>query len=282
LGIGLQDNVEIGSERAVLLTLAALGYETMPVHIPKSNESDFKHFRADVSLDKMNTSSQSGNALIYILIAVALLGALSFAVSQSGRGNIRQLSAEKAKITSNEIIEYGNVLANAVAQLRLRGCADTELSFQNPETALNVNASAPADKTCHIFDPAGGGVTYRAFPEFDAAGPKFNTGTEGIEQTGTDSGADLWMRLDSAAPSGGSMAKVICAQINDALNFTPVDDTTTDGFEPTIDGDWADTEFVGVYPSASAEDYTILNGMNAFCVGHNTDEVSYFRLLLSR
>ncbi|MBP7721044.1 MAG: hypothetical protein KA155_00760 [Alphaproteobacteria bacterium] len=48
LGIGMMDNVEIGVGRAELLTLAATGIETMPVHIPKSSESDFKPFRADV------------------------------------------------------------------------------------------------------------------------------------------------------------------------------------------------------------------------------------------
>ena len=48
LGIGIQDNVEIGSGKAVLCTLAAHGVQTIPVHIPKSNESDFKAFIADV------------------------------------------------------------------------------------------------------------------------------------------------------------------------------------------------------------------------------------------
>lgn len=48
LGIGIQDNVEIGSGKAVLLTLADLGLQTMPVHIPTSNKSDFKAFLADV------------------------------------------------------------------------------------------------------------------------------------------------------------------------------------------------------------------------------------------
>ena len=48
LGIGLEDNVEIGSARAELLTLAAHGLESMPVHIRKSNESDFKSFLSDV------------------------------------------------------------------------------------------------------------------------------------------------------------------------------------------------------------------------------------------
>lgn len=48
LGIGLLDNVEIGTGKAEFLTLAALGHDQIPVHIPKSNESDFKDFIADV------------------------------------------------------------------------------------------------------------------------------------------------------------------------------------------------------------------------------------------
>lgn len=48
LGIGLLDNVEIGAGKAEFLTLAALGYAKIPVHIPKSNESDFKAFLSHV------------------------------------------------------------------------------------------------------------------------------------------------------------------------------------------------------------------------------------------
>lgn len=48
LGIGLQDNVEIGSGRATLLTLAAQGQTAIPVHIPKSCESDFKPFQVSL------------------------------------------------------------------------------------------------------------------------------------------------------------------------------------------------------------------------------------------
>ena len=46
LGIGVMDNIEIGSGRAVLLTLAALGAATMPVHIPVTHHNDFKKFLA--------------------------------------------------------------------------------------------------------------------------------------------------------------------------------------------------------------------------------------------
>ena len=47
LGIGTQDNVEIGIGRAEFLTLAAGGLTQIPVHIPKSHESDFQGFLAE-------------------------------------------------------------------------------------------------------------------------------------------------------------------------------------------------------------------------------------------
>lgn len=46
LGIGMLDNIEIGAGRAEFLTLCAMGARYIPVHIPKSNESDFKAFIA--------------------------------------------------------------------------------------------------------------------------------------------------------------------------------------------------------------------------------------------
>lgn len=46
LGIGLLDNIEIGSGRAVFLTLASMGHTAIPVAITKANEKDFKKFLA--------------------------------------------------------------------------------------------------------------------------------------------------------------------------------------------------------------------------------------------
>lgn len=41
LGIGLLENVEIGSKKEIFLTLAANGTDTIEVHIPKNNHEDF-------------------------------------------------------------------------------------------------------------------------------------------------------------------------------------------------------------------------------------------------
>lgn len=46
LGIGLLENIEIGSGRATFLTLAALGARTVPVHVPKPDMEEFAAFLA--------------------------------------------------------------------------------------------------------------------------------------------------------------------------------------------------------------------------------------------
>ena len=112
-------------------------------------------------------NSQSGNVLFYILIAVALLAALSFAVSQSGRGSGKAISAERIKLAATEIIQYANALNAAVAQLQLRGCKDTEISFENNIVTTGYdNPNAPEDGFCNVFSINGGGVQWRT-PESD-------------------------------------------------------------------------------------------------------------------
>ncbi|MAS86572.1 MAG: hypothetical protein CMH30_01135 [Micavibrio sp.] len=44
IGLGLMDNVEIGSERDVFLTLAIQGAKTIPVHVRKSQIKALKKF----------------------------------------------------------------------------------------------------------------------------------------------------------------------------------------------------------------------------------------------
>ena len=48
LGIGLYDNVEIGSGRAAFVTLAAQGFNRIPVHVRKSQLIHFQGFMRDV------------------------------------------------------------------------------------------------------------------------------------------------------------------------------------------------------------------------------------------
>ena len=103
--------------------------------------------------------TQSGNVLFYILIAVALLAALSFAIAQSGRGNAGSISAERARLHAIEILEYGSVMTQAVSQIRLRGYQDGEISLENNIISGYANANC-TESECEIFNVNGGGVHY--------------------------------------------------------------------------------------------------------------------------
>ncbi len=107
--------------------------------------------------------NNAGNVLFYILIAVGLLSALSYVVAQSSRGSASGMTKEKASLEATQLLEFSNILGNAAAQLRLRGCAESELSFDNAvDSSTYDNSSAPADESCHIFSLKGAGVQYNS------------------------------------------------------------------------------------------------------------------------
>ncbi|MGM0422843.1 MAG: DUF1566 domain-containing protein [Pseudomonadota bacterium] len=100
---------------------------------------------------------QNGNALFLILIGVALFAALSYAVTQSSRGG-GDIEREKRMIDQAASKECNITVKRAVKKLKLFGGCDTsEISYELAD-GTNPNPDAPADKSCHVFDPAGAGA----------------------------------------------------------------------------------------------------------------------------
>ncbi len=111
---------------------------------------------------------QRGNALFLILIAVALFAALSYAVTQSGRGG-GSIDREQASIFASQITQLAGQYENVITRMRLvNGCADTEISFNydsngdSSYTAADLyhNPNNPSNTSCFVFHPDGGGLTY--------------------------------------------------------------------------------------------------------------------------
>ncbi len=105
--------------------------------------------------------NQNGSVLIYIFIVVALFAALSYVVSQMIRGDGQSISKETSALYASEILQYSATIRNGIQDLRIsNNCADDEISFENNIVEGYENTNAPTNYSCHIFHPAGAGISW--------------------------------------------------------------------------------------------------------------------------
>src|SRR5690606_6179950 len=110
----------------------------------------------DMSQCPQRTKEQ-GNALFLILIAVVLFAALTYAITQSGRGG-GDVGRETHQITGTALTQYTTSIRTAITRMLIRGIAVDELKFDPPHaTAYEVSA----DVRYQVFHPDGGGVGYQ-------------------------------------------------------------------------------------------------------------------------
>jgi hypothetical protein len=180
---------------------------------------------------------EAGNVLFLILIAVVLFAALSYAVSQTTRGGGIDPSDEKAKMLAPEILNYVTAVQTAITRLQIsNGCEDTEISFENSVVPSYVNPYSPSNKSCHVFDKLGAGLSWRTFQkdfweDSKKSSPIF-TGQIKIINIGIDK-AELSLVMFN-------IDKSLCKSINRELGIN------MPSGEPLIDG-FSQLPFVGTY-----------------------------------
>ncbi|QQR68726.1 MAG: hypothetical protein IPI58_07755 [Alphaproteobacteria bacterium] len=104
---------------------------------------------------------ESGIAIGPILYIVAILAVLASAIAAGSGVFSGDNSAISAKAQAAAILEQANEVKFAVDRVLAKGCADTQISFENPIVSGYVNPDAPADKSCHVFDVNGGGIVWK-------------------------------------------------------------------------------------------------------------------------
>ena len=107
----------------------------------------------------MKKTDEQGNAMIYILIALALFGFLTVALSrQNDQADGQDLTDEQVQLYANELIQYTVAAEHVIDQMLATGSEVDDLVFLNP-------GSAGFDTGSHIhkvFHPLGGGLNYQA------------------------------------------------------------------------------------------------------------------------
>lgn len=232
---------------------------------------------------------ESGSALFYILIAVVLFAALSFAVAQMTRGGGEQgASTEVRRLQAGEILQYTRAMQTAVRSMKIEGAEDTQVSFENAALGAGYNYASCGD-ACKIFASSGGGMVYSQpssdwLDQGNSGGASFGdwlfTGSNAVTGVGTDGGgadsSDLLMILPW-------VTKNLCVQINDMLGID------NPGGDPPADTGNADlaTKFIGAYAATQTiGGVAQIDGQRAGCfAGGGTpaaDTYHFFQVLIAR
>lgn len=81
-------------------------------------------------------------------------------------GGGKSAKTEAASSTAATIIQTATLLENTIGRMRLiNGCSDIQISFENSTVGDYANSNAPSDRRCHVFDPAGGGMSWPETPQ---------------------------------------------------------------------------------------------------------------------
>jgi hypothetical protein len=99
--------------------------------------------------------TENGSVLVYIFIAIALLGALTLAVANSTSGYVD--TGESDRLRAQSILTLTQTMAMGVIRIHDRGLTVTARSMASPTMAVYGDSTA----NIQIFHPSGGGASYQ-------------------------------------------------------------------------------------------------------------------------
>lgn len=224
------------------------------------------------------SASTRGGVLVIILVAVALFAALSFAMTQGMRGGSGQLTEQQAKLAASELVEYSNQVHQAVKSLLIKGCLDTQISFESAATGIEYhNPNAPLDHSCDVFHSNGGGLKHMEVP------PRYTTTNRLWTFYGDSRVTDIGTIENDLMMSAASLKQEICLEMNKMYGID-----NPDGIPP-VDTHNAPAAFTGSYALVAGQkeigdQSNLLKNKQAFCrkpTATNTNNI-YHRVLIVR
>lgn len=206
--------------------------------------------------------NERGNVFIFILMGVVLFAALSFTVARGMRGDTaNSMSDKQANLAASEILGEAQKVERSVNRIRNKGVSENDISFENSADYINTACDTGADPSfprCQIYNPQGGGLSYKSpatkttSNEWHFTGATciadIGTGTTGCNSDNDTSNEELLMVLTD-------INETVCTQINKRLNISGIPADSGGGASTTkFTGTFANnTEIIlagGPYPTA--------------------------------
>jgi hypothetical protein len=177
----------------------------------------------------MRISGARGIVLLLILIAVALFAALSYAITQSGRGG-GSVEKETAALEASRLMQLASSMSTAMVRLQIiNGCNHNAIAAN---TYFGDPATYPGN--CNIFDKTdGGGLPYPFVASGDAAYGTYTNPPYPGKNIAIFNTMDLWGTQSSVGDATFFMFNIkpeICIAINRQAGIV-----TSDGLPPLED-----------------------------------------------
>lgn len=183
------------------------------------------------------SGKERGNALFLILIAVALFAALSYAVTQSGRGS-GTVDKETALIAAAQTTQYPAALRSTITRMVITGTATTAIDFTT------------GNGTAKVFGSSGGNAVFQTPPnnigtasgEGQAMGGTLTASTWGFKDVSHANRGYFVLGVGTDAGVGGreilaylhDITLAVCEQINKGLGLTTTPETQSTAVDLTL------------------------------------------------
>jgi len=233
--------------------------------------------------------NQKGNVLWFILITIALFGALAAVISRNSSSVNQSGNIEKARIAAAALLRHSKSVENTVQKMILNGVSESDLDF----VAISANHDNPncSAAECEVFNVAGGGIAYKSPAKIinnsSYSGNWLVSSQNLVYQQGCDALSSSCTELLLLA---ADIPKSVCLQVNAILKTTnPNSDAPQQ--QEILD----DEEFAGVYSSTinsqfiggtnATNESPELNGKSAGCLfefGSAQNKYYFYQVLLSR
>lgn len=222
--------------------------------------------------DKRRPASIRGNAMIYILLSLALLAGLTMVLSRGNDTGGDDVTKDKTELLTLQVTAYAGGAKNAVEQMLMSGTPVTSLSFVIPSDPT-FNTGSNISK---VYHPAGGGLAYKkpdasifdTTSTYSTLGGWYMTRTNNIEWTPTSAPDVLLVAW--------RIHKLICENINKKITGSttiPAINSPVEIFLGTANGAASNANLM-------IADCAACNGYPALCVSNaSLNNFAYYNII---